>query len=242
VSDLNRFIAEEAARDRDFSYFNRILATEYEPDEFRMEELNVRFGDDVEKRNVVVYRASALGRRYRKLMEDLLAETQNEISSEQVAEARNILNEGDPERALVILRKLESDPAVTGLSQQEVSALTDLAIRCFALNADPAYEGLRMEKGGITCEPWSGKKARQFADLLREAVDAVKSHRGTSKDAGNGGSDPLGEKGAPRFIHVIADLERPSAKFIDGHDRSHWVFERSFVESLLSGNDSAKLP
>lgn len=242
VSDLNRFIAEEAARDRDFSYFNRILATQYEPDEFRMEELNARFGDDVEKRNVVVYRARALGRRYRKLMEDLLAETQNVISSEQVAEARSILNEGDPERALTILRKLESDPAVTGLSQQEVSALTDLAIRCFALNADPAYEGLLLEKGGITCEPWSGKKARQFADLLREAVDAVKSHRDTSKDTGNGGSDPLGEKGAPRFIHVIPDLERPSAKFIDGHDRSHWVFERSFVESLLPGNDSAKIP
>lgn len=242
VSDLNRFIAEEAARDRDFAYFDRILGTEYEPDEFRLEELNARFGDDVEKRNVVVYRARALGINYRKLMETLLGETREVISSEEVDEARKILGEGNPEQALTILRRLKQDPSVKGLSRKEVSGLLEVAIRCFALSADPAYEGLRLEKGNIVSEPWAEKKAREFAELLRESVGMIKSSRGRTKKRGEDSIDPLGVTGKPRIIHVLPELERPSARFIDGHDRAHWVFERSFVEALMAGKASGKAP
>jgi len=43
LSDLNRYIAEAAGEDRDFSYFDRILVDAYEPEDFRKEELSSFF-------------------------------------------------------------------------------------------------------------------------------------------------------------------------------------------------------
>jgi NAD(P)-dependent dehydrogenase (short-subunit alcohol dehydrogenase family) len=237
VSDLNRFIAEEAGRERDFAYFDRILGTSYEPDEFRMEELSSAFGPDERRIADVVSRARAVGVNYRKLVETVLAATREEIAREQIAQGRKALDEGDADRALQILRKVSQSTDTPESVRGESDALVGLAIRSCALDADPAYEGLRMEGGGIQAEPWAGRKARELAALLHAAADVVRKQREGSSSANGGepGSDPLGERGAPRSIHVLVDLERPSAKFIDGHDLVHWVFEKSFVEALLAG-------
>ncbi len=237
VSDLNRFIAEEAGRERDFAYFDRILGTSYEPDEFRMEELSAAFGPDERRIANVVSLARAMGVNYRKHLETVLASTREEIARERIAEGRKALDEGDADRALQVLRRLALDNGTPGNVGEEVFALINLAIRSVALDAEPAYEGIRLENGGIQVEPRAGRKAREFASLLNAAADAVRRYRvsAASGNAPESGTDPLGERGAPRSIHVIADLDRPSAKFIDGHARVHWDFEKPFVESLLSG-------
>ncbi len=244
VSDLNRFIAEEAGRDRDFAYFDRILGTSYEPDEFRMDELSAAFGSDDRRIGEVVSRARVMGVNYRKLVEMVLAATREEIAREQIAQGRKALDEGDADRALQILRKVALSPDTPESAKEESDALIGLAIRSCALDADPAYEGLRMESGGIRIEPWAGRKTREFAGLLHAAADFVRKQREALSpgNGGDAGTDPLGERGAPRSIHVLGDLERPSAKFIDGHDRVHWDFERSFVEALLAGMSAGSAP
>jgi NAD(P)-dependent dehydrogenase (short-subunit alcohol dehydrogenase family) len=244
VSDLNRFIAEEAGRERDFAYIDRILGTSYEPDELRMEELSAAFGSDERRIGEVVSLARAMGVNYRDLVERVLASTREEIARDQVALGRKALDEGDADRALQILRKLALSPDTPKGVREETEALVGLAIRSVALDADPAYEGLRMEGGAIHVEPSAGRKARELSALLNAAADAVRKRREKSPagDGGETGTDPLGEKGSPRSIHVIPDLERLSAKFIDGHDRVHWVFERSFVEKLLAGMADGTAP
>ena len=244
VSDLNRFIAGEAGRDRDIGYFDRILGTSYEPDEFRMEELSAAFGADDRRIGEVVSCARAMGVKYRKHVEAVLSETREEIAREHVLKGRKALDDGDADRALQILRKLEISPDTPGTPREEISALIALAIRSHALGADPGYEGLRMEGGGIHVEPWAGSKARELGALLTAAADVVVKRR-KEGPPGNGpeaGSDPLGERGAPRNIHVIDGLERPSAKFIDGHHRVHWVFEKTFIEALISGMSAGIAP
>ncbi len=242
VSDLNLFIAEEAGRDRDFSYFDRILGTTYEPDEFRMEELDARFGPDESRTTEVVSRAHSLGMNFRKLMEGILSSVREEIAREGIAQARKALDEGDAERALTFLRNLLVEPDKEEKVRREAEALVEVAIRSYALDADPAYEGLRLENGEIRVDTFSGRKARDFAQLLGESIGVVRQVREETgpQAAGEGGTDPLGENGVPRIIHVLHDLERPSAKFIDGHDRVHWVLEKSFVEALLAGRASGK--
>ncbi|MEK6778835.1 MAG: SDR family NAD(P)-dependent oxidoreductase, partial [Candidatus Deferrimicrobiota bacterium] len=242
LSDLNRFIAEEAGRDRDFAYFDRILGTPYEPDEFRMEELSAAFGPDERRISDAVSLARSMGINYRKNLESVLAATREEIARERTAQGRKALDEGDAGRALQVLRRLVLDPDTPEGVREEVTALIEQAIRSVALDAEPAYEGLRLENGGIQVEPWAGRKARALASLLNSAASTVRTQR-ESVSSGNGpepGMNPLGEGGAPRTIHVIADLERPSAKFIDGHDRVHWDFEKPFIEALLSGVSSAQ--
>jgi enoyl-CoA hydratase len=233
VSDLNRFIAEEAGRERDFAYFNRILDTEYEPDEFRMEELRAHFGTDEAKIREIVSLADAVGKNFRRLMEETLAATRVEMAREQIGQARYALDEGDADQALTILRKIEAPQGASDVAA-EVKALIDLAIRSYALGADPAYEGLVMEGGTIQIEPWAGAKARELAGLLNDAAEVVRKNRNSSAEERRE-TDPLGEHGAPRDIHVALDLERPSAKFIDGHDKVHWVLEKTFIEALLAG-------
>ncbi|HEY7585149.1 MAG TPA: SDR family NAD(P)-dependent oxidoreductase, partial [Candidatus Deferrimicrobiaceae bacterium] len=244
VSDINRFIAEEAGRERDFSYFDRILGTSYEPDEFRMDELSSAFGADERRIGEVVSRARAMGVNYRRLVETVLAATREEIAREQVLLGRRALDEGDADRALQVLRKVSLSPDTPDGVRGETDALIGLAIRSCSLDADPAYEGLRMESGGIKAEAWAGRKARELAVLLNAAADVVRKQRESapSGDGGESGSDPLGERGSPRSIHVIADLERPSAKFIDGHDLVHWVFDKSFLEALLAGMTPGSAP
>jgi enoyl-CoA hydratase len=233
LSDLNRFLGEEAGRDRDFAYFDRILGTPYEPDEFRMEELRARFGSDESRIADVVSRARALASRFGKHIENVKAEAREAIVRESIASGRQALDEGDAPRALEVLRRLSLDPETPGILRSEIDAVIGLAVRSCALNADPGYEGLRLENGAVAPEPWAGRKALEFRTLLESAAEIVK--RWLPETDADGGTDPLGERGAPRSIHVVADLERPSGKFIDGHDRVHWEFEKPYVEALLSG-------
>jgi NAD(P)-dependent dehydrogenase (short-subunit alcohol dehydrogenase family) len=244
VSDLNRFIAEEAGRERDFAYFDRILGTSYEPDEFRMEELVAAFGSDERRIGEVVASARAMGVNFRKVMETVLAATREEISREQIALGRKALDEGDADRALQVLRKIAISPDTPESVREEAAMLIGLAVRSYALVAEPAYEGLRMESGGIHVEPSAGRKARELAALLNAAAEVVRKLRDAAPhgDGNEAGTDPLGERGSPRSIHVLADLERPSAKFIDGHDRVHWVFEKPFIEALLAGMSAGSSP
>ncbi len=244
VSDLNRFIAEQAGHDRDFAYFDRILGTAYEPDEFRMEELAARLDDDDGKIAEVVTRAREMGRAFRALVEQVLAATREETARERIAAARRALDDGDADAALTILRPLLAEAETAKAVRAEAAALIGLSIRSYALDADPAYEGLRTERGTIAAEAWAGRKARALAELLAEAAAAASGARGASpreESAGPAAGTP-GAGDAPRAIHVAADLERPSAKFIDGHDRVHWIFERSFVEALLAGRASGRYP
>ncbi len=244
VSDLNRFIAEQAGRDRDFAYFDRILGTAYEPDEFRMEELAARFDGDDRRIAEVVSKAREMGSRFRALMQDVLASAREETDRERIAAARKALDDGDADAALAILRPLHDAAEASDTVRSEAAALIALSVRSYALDADPAYEGLRLEEGTVAAEPWAGRKARALAELLSEAAAALKSSRGPSPADGPPapvpGSPAAGD--APRTIHVAPDLERPSAKFIDGHDRVHWIFERSFIEALLSGKASGRYP
>jgi len=244
VSDLNRFIAEQAGRDRDFAYFDRILGTAYEPDEFRMDELAARFDGDEGKIADVVSRAREMGSRFRALMQEVLASTREEIARERIASARKALDEGDADAALTILRPLHDAGETSEAVRSEAAALIGLSVRSYALDADPAYEGLRMEQGAIAVEPWAGRKARALAELLAEAAAAVKKN-GAPLPRDAPAPPPPGTPGAgnaARTIHVAADLERPSVKFIDGHDHVHWIFEKSFVEALLSGRISGRYP
>ena len=244
VSDLNRFIAEEAGRERDFTYFDRILGTSYEPDEFRMEELYSRFGPEESKTAEVVSRAQAMGTNYRELVEGILFSVREETAREGISGARKALDEGDSERALTVLRKLLAGPGGGGKVREEAEALVGVAIRSYAMDADPAYEGIRTEGGKIVVDAHTGRKAEAFAELLAESIGVVRRTRGEAGERSEDGrgADLPGEDGAHRTIHVVHDIERPSAKFIDGHDRVHWVFEKSFVEALLSGRDSGKTP
>ncbi len=244
VSDLNRFIAEEAGRERDFPYFDRILGTSYEPDEFRLEELAARFGSDESRTREVVHRANAMGSNFRRLVEGILSSVKEEIAREGITEAREALDEGDSERALTFLRNLLADAGGEGKIREEAEMLVDVAIRSYALDADPAFEGLVLENGEIRVDPLAGRKAREFAQLLEESIAMVRRTLDEMGPQGGdgGGTGPLGNNGGRRIIHVLPDLERPSAKFIDGHERVHWVFHKSFVEALLSGRASGDAP
>jgi len=73
--------------------------------------------------------------------------------------------------------------------------------------------------------------------VVRKTLDAMGSQGADEEE-----TDPFGKTGEGRIIHVLPDLERPSAKFIDGHDRVHWVFNKSFVDALLSGRASGNAP
>ncbi|OGP35401.1 MAG: hypothetical protein A2X88_02880 [Deltaproteobacteria bacterium GWC2_65_14] len=244
VSDLNRFIAEEAGRDRDEAYFDRILGTSYEPDEFRMEELEARFGADQARKTRVVDLARSMGSRYRNLVEEVRASVREEEARDRIASARRSLEEGDSERALTYLRKVEKDSGAPESVRKEAELLTGVAIRSYALGADPAYEGLRLESGAVKAEGWAGRKAKELAGLLNGSIELFRKIRKKADlpAPAEGGPDPLGETGGARILHVLPDLERPSAKFIDGHDRVHWVFERSFVEALLKGSAEGSAP
>ncbi len=242
ISDLNRFIAGEAAKDRDFAYFDRILGTSYEPDEFRMEELTERFGENREKIEGVVSTAHQLGVEYRKLVEELLRETKETIAEEGITSSASALDDGDADRALTILRKIESDPRISVNSRERCNTLIDLAVRCYALGADPSYEGLTLDKGNIIYGPHLGNKANIFMRILLDSIGLTERRwkERRAKDNGEGSIDPLGKRGKARIIHVLEDLDRPSAKFIDGHDRVHWVFKKSFVEALIASYEKGK--
>ncbi|HEU4949943.1 MAG TPA: enoyl-CoA hydratase/isomerase family protein, partial [Candidatus Deferrimicrobiaceae bacterium] len=229
LSDLNRYIAEGAGMDRDFPYFDRILVDAYEPEDFRKEELSSFFGGDEGKVGTVLARAREMGVRYRELVAEIRGGVLGEIAAGRVAEGRAALDEGDPERALHLLRNLVLSPETPSPSREEAADRIAVAIRSYALGADPAFEGVTVADGEVTVERWAGPRARDLSGLLSRALSLARTP----------GSPGIGESVAggpvPRSVHVVGELERPSGKFIDGNDGLHWVFEKGFVLRLLSG-------
>jgi len=236
LSDLNRYIAEGAGMDRDFPYFDRILVDAYEPEDFRKEELANFFGGDEEKVGTVLARAREMGVLYRELVAKIREGVLGEIAAGQVAAGRAALDEGDADRALHLLRHLVLSPETPSPSREEAADRIAVAIRSYALGADPAFEGVTVAAGEVTVERWAGPRARDLARLLSRALSLART-------PGNG--PMVGESVAggpvPRSVHVVQELERPSGKFIDGNDGLHWVFEKGFVLRLLSGMDEGTL-
>jgi len=231
LSDLNRYIAEGARADRDLPYFERILGDDYEPDDFRKEELANFFAGDEGKVAAVLSRAREMGRRYRALVAELRTNVYGEIAREEIAKGRTALDEGDADRALQILRRVVLDPETPPSLRAEADRLVASAIRSYAHGSDPAFEGLTVSGGEAAVDDSAGRRALDFQGVLNRALALARA----VKDAGGSGvaGGPL-----PRAVHVVRELERPSGKFIDGSDGLHWVFEKGFVERLLAGHGS----
>ncbi|MGE5248459.1 MAG: enoyl-CoA hydratase/isomerase family protein, partial [Verrucomicrobiota bacterium] len=173
LSDLNRYIAESAFADRDFPYFDRILGDSYEPDDFRKEELANFFGDDEAKVTSVLERARDLGVRYRELVSGLQCQALTAIAREKIAEGRAALADGDADRALQILRKVVAAGDVQDPLRAEASRLAALAVRAYALGADPAFEGVTIARGEVAVDDPAGPRAPELAGLLRRALAAT---------------------------------------------------------------------
>ena len=233
LSDLNRYIAERAGADHDFAYFHRILGDAYEPDDFRKEELANFFGGHEGKVNTVLSRAREMGARYRDAVTEARETARGDIAREQVTKGRAALGEGDADRALQLLRQLVSSPETPAPYRGEASDLLAVAIRSYALGADPDFEGLSVANGEVITESWAGPKAKELGGLLSLSLSVALRHA-----AGAGAGDTVAGGPAPRMVHVVRELERPSGKFIDGNDGTHWVFERAFVERFLEGVSS----
>ncbi|MCR4309386.1 MAG: SDR family NAD(P)-dependent oxidoreductase [Deltaproteobacteria bacterium] len=231
LSDLNRYIAEGAGRDSDFPYFDRILVDAYEPEDFRKEELSNFFGGDEGKVGTVLARAREMGVRYRERVAEIREGVLGEIAAGQVAAGRAALDEGDAERALHLLRRLVLSPETPSPYREEASGRIAVAIRSYALGADPAFEGVIVAAGEVTVEGWAGPRARDLSRLLSLALSLARTPSGSGPEVG----ESVAEGPIPRSVHVVRELERPSGKFIDGNDGLHWVFEKGFVLQLLSG-------
>ncbi|MGZ9197155.1 MAG: hypothetical protein ACXW4I_12110, partial [Candidatus Deferrimicrobiaceae bacterium] len=230
LSDLNRYIAEGAGTDRDFSYFDRILVDAYEPEDFRKEELSNFFGGDEGKVGTVLARAREMGVRYRERIAEIREGVLGEIAAGQVAAGRAALDEGDAERALHLLRNLVLSPDTPSPYRKEAADRIAVAIRAYALGADPAFEGVTVASGDVTVESSAGPRARDLSRLLSLALSLARTPSG-----GPGVGETVAGGPVPRIVHVVQELERPSGKFIDGNDGLHWVFEKGFVLRLLSG-------
>jgi enoyl-CoA hydratase len=237
LSDLNRYIAEGAGTDRDFPYFDRILVDAYEPEDFRKEELSNFFGGDEGKVGKVLARAREMGVRYRERVAEIRQGVLGEIAAGQVAKGRAALDEGDAERALHLLRNLVLSPETPSPYRAEAAARIAVAIRSYALGADPAFEGVTVADGEVAVENWAGPRARDLSRLLSLALSLVR----TSSGSGPGIGASVAAGPVPRIVHVVPELERPSGKFIDGNDGLHWVFEKGFVLRLLSGMAAGSL-
>ena len=231
LSDLNRYIAEGAGIDADFPYFDRILVDAYEPEDFRKEELSNFFGGDEGKVGTVLARAREMGVRYRELVAEIREGVRGEIAARQVAAGRAALDEGDAERALHLLRPLVLSPDTPSTYRVEAADAIAVAVRSYALGADPAFEGVTVAAGEATVESWAGPRARDLSRLLSLALSLARTPSGS----GPGVGESVAGGPVPRIVHVVRELERPSGKFIDGNDGVHWVFEKGFVLRLLSG-------
>ena len=231
LSDLNRYIAEGAGTDGDFPYFDRILVDAYEPEDFRKEELSNFFDGDEGKVGTVLARAREVGVRYRELIAEIREGVLGGIAAGRVAAGRAALDEGDADGALRILRGLVLSPETPAAHREGAATGIAVAIRSYALGADPAFEGVTVAGGEAAAESWAGPRARELARLLSLALSLARTPSGS----GPGVGETVAGGPVPRFVHVVQELERPSGKFIDGNDGLHWVFERGFVLRLLSG-------
>ena len=231
LSDLNRYIAEGAGRDSDFPYFDRILVDAYERKisgkrNFRTSSgvTTGRWGRSLPGRGRW---ESGTG----KLVAEIREGIRGEIAARQVAAGRAALGEGDPERALHLLRPLVLSPETPSTHRAEAADAIAGGHPSYALGADPAFEGVTVAAGEVTVESWADPRARDLSRLLSLALSLART---------SAGSGPAGRgirRGSPvrRTVHVVRELERPSGKFIDGNDGVHWVFEKGFVLRLLSG-------
>ncbi len=141
LSDLNRYIAEGAGRDSDFPYFDRILVDAYEPEDFRKEELSNFFGDDERKVGIVLSRAREMGVRYREFVAGIRSDVLGGIAAERIAAGRAVLEEGDADRALHLLRELATSPETPSPHREEAADLIAMAIRSYSLPVVPTLEG-----------------------------------------------------------------------------------------------------
>jgi len=141
LSDLNRYIAEGAGRDSDFPYFDRILVDAYEPEDFRKEELSNFFGDDERKVGTVLSRAREMGVRYREFVAGIRSGVLGGIAASRIAAGRAVLDEGDADRALHLLRDLVASAETPSPYREEGAELIAMAIRSYALPAVPTLEG-----------------------------------------------------------------------------------------------------
>ena len=203
----------------------------YEPEDFRKEELSNFFGGDEGKVGTVLARAREMGVRYRERIAEIREGVLGEIAAGQVAAGRAALDEGDAERALHLLRNLVLSPETPSPYREEAADGIAVAIRSYALGADPAFEGVTVASGGVTVESWAGPRARDLSRLLSLALSLARTPSGS----GPGVGESVAGGPVPRIVHVVRELERPSGKFIDGNDGLHWVFEKGFVLRLLSG-------
>lgn len=141
LSDLNRYIAEGAGRDSDFPYFDRILVDAYEPEDFRKEELSNFFGDDEGKVGTVLSRAREMGVRYREFVAEVRSGVLGGIAAGRIAAGRGVLDEGDADRALHLLRNLVTSAETPSPYREEAADLIAKAIRSYTLPAVPTLEG-----------------------------------------------------------------------------------------------------
>ncbi|MDD5762954.1 MAG: enoyl-CoA hydratase-related protein, partial [bacterium] len=179
LSDLNRYITEGAGTDRDFSYFDRILVDAYEPEDFRKEELSNFFGGNEGKVGRVLARAREMGVRYRERVAEIRAGVLGEIAAGQVAAGSEALDEGDAERALHLLRNLVLSPETPSPFREEAADRIAVAIRSYALGADPAFEGVTVAGGEATVESWAGPRARDLSRLLSLALSLARAPSGS---------------------------------------------------------------
>lgn len=232
LSDLNRYIARRAGEDRDFGYMDRILGDVYEPEDFRKEELSNFFGGDEGKVSAVLSRARAMGVRYREEVSRARTDAHGGMAQDRIDAGRAALEEGDADRALQALRKVAISPDTPDAQRMEAVRRIDVAIRSYAHGTDPSFEGLTIAGGKVRADASAGPRSAEFAGVLTRALAIARRPSGDAPE----GADPVAGGGAPRIVHVVRELERPSGKFVDGNDGLHWVFERGFIRRLLEAD------
>ena len=252
LSDLNRYIAEGAGRDRDFPYFDRILVDAYEPEDFRKEELANFFGGDEGKVGAVLARAREMGTRYRERVAEIREGVRGEIAAGQVAAGRAALDEGDAERALHLLRSLVLSPETPSPYREAAADGIAVAIRSYALGADPAFEGVTVAAGEVTVERWAGPRARDLSRLLSLALSlagTIPRERSGSRGTGRGRYRPPqrprrpGARAAFREVHRrerrpslgVREGIRPPPSFRDGRGEARRGDPRAPRVPLLEG-------
>ena len=120
-----------------------------------------------------------MGVRYRELVAEIREGVLGEIAAKQVAAGRAALDEGDAERALNLLRKLVLSPETPPPYRMEAADAIAVAIRSYALGADPAFEGVTVAAGEATVESWAGPRARDLSGLLSLALSLARTPSGS---------------------------------------------------------------
>ena len=126
-----------------------------------------------------------MGIRYRERVAEIREGVRGEIAAGQVAAGRAALDEGDAERALHLLRSLVLSPETPSPYREAAADGIAVAIRSYALGADPAFEGVTVAAGEVTVERWAGPRARDLSRLLSLALSLARNSPGTVLGPGN---------------------------------------------------------